>query len=94
MWMTIIKWMVPASERISAWIASAIRKRINAQPEKRRAIIQKIAMIGRNVSARCDALCVMLDDGVIDNAEEKRITDNLTPAVESCKELIFKEMTK
>lgn len=94
MWMTIIKWILPASERISAWIASAIRKSINAQPEKRRAIIQKIAMIGRIVSVRCNALCVMLEDGVIDNAEEKRLTDNLTPTVESCKELIFNEFAK
>ena len=92
--MKIAEWMCPTAAKIGKILAAFISKQINKQPQNRRLIIAKIAMIGRNVSAFCDAMCAMLEDAVIDAAEEKRIADCATPAIQHCKDLVFHKLLK
>lgn len=90
----IAEWLCPGAAKLGKILAAFITKQINKQPQNRRLIIAKIATIGRNVSAFCDAMCAMLEDAVIDAAEEKRISDCATPAIQQCKDLVFHKLLK
>lgn len=90
----IAEWLCPAAAKIGKNLAAFIAKQINKQPQNRRTIIAKIAMIGRSVSTYCESMCVMLEDGVIDATEEKRIADCATPAIQQCKDLMFNKLLK
>lgn len=92
--MKIAEWLCPSATKLGKILAAFVRKQINKQPQNRRLIIAKIAMIGRNVSAFCDAMCAMLEDAVIDAAEEQRIANCATPAIQQCKDLMFKKLLK
>lgn len=90
----IAEWLCPSAAKLGKILAEFIAKQINKQPQNRRAIIAKIAMIGRSVSTYCESMCAMLEDGVIDTAEEQRIADCATPAIQQCKDLMFKKLLK
>ena len=94
MMMKIAEWLCPGAAKLGKILAAFVRKQINKQPQNRRLIIAKIATIGRNVSAFCDAMCAMMEDAVIDAAEEKRIADCATPAIQQCKDLVFHKLLK
>ena len=90
----IAEWLCPAAAKLGKILAAFIAKQINKQPQNRRLIIAKIAMIGRSVSTYCESMCAMLEDAVIDAAEEKRIADCATPAIQQCKDLMFNKLLK
>lgn len=94
MMIKIAEWLCPSAAKLGKILAEFIAKQINKQPQNRRAIIAKIAMIGRSVSTYCESMCAMLEDGVIDTAEEQRIADCATPAIQQCKDLMFKKLLK
>lgn len=82
---TLIRWLIPSSEKLAKMAAEAARDCINSLPEDHAAKIAKSAEIAEQANAVVAKLSGWLADGKMDEAETEELARALLPLVDKVK---------
>lgn len=82
---TLVKWMIPSSEKLAKMAAEAARDCINSLPADHATRVARSAKIAEQASQVVSKLTSWLADGKMDEAETEELARALLPLVDKVK---------